>query len=52
MHHSAEELERFLKTYVVEYNKRCGPFTWTKSPKKLERIIELTKAFQLKCATK
>ena len=51
VHRSGKELERFLKTYVEEYNKRCGPFTWTKGPEKLKRIIQLTKAFQKMCAS-
>ena len=51
VHRSGKELERFLKTYIKEYNERCGPFTWTKGPKKLKRIIELTKQFQAKYAT-
>ena len=31
---------------VQEYNKRCGPFEWTKGPEKLRRIIELTEQWQ------
>jgi len=50
VHKSAKELERFLKHYVRCYNDRCGPFTWTKGPEKLQRIIELTKNYQEKCA--
>ena len=46
VHKSGRELEKFLREYIREYNKRCGPFTWTKGPKKLKRIIELTKAHQ------
>jgi transposase len=26
VHKSAQELERFLKDFIEEYNKRCGPF--------------------------
>ena len=31
---------------VQEYNKRCGPFEWTKGPEKLRRIIELTEQWR------
>jgi len=46
VHKSGRELERFLREFIREYNKRCGPFTWTKGPKKLKRIIQLTKEYQ------
>jgi hypothetical protein len=46
VHQSAKELEHFLKTFVEEYNKCCGPFEWTKGPEKLRRIIELTEQWQ------
>lgn len=46
VHHSVKELRRFLREFVTAYNKTCGPFVWTKGPEKLQRIIELTKAFQ------
>lgn len=46
VHLSAQELTRFLKDYIRAYNKTCGPFTWTKGPNKLKRIIELTKQYQ------
>jgi len=46
VHKSVQELEKFLYTYIKEYNDKCGPFTWTKGPKKLEKIIQLTKEFQ------
>ena len=48
VHQSAKELEHFLKTFVQEYNKCCGPFEWTKGPEKLRRIIELTEQWQSK----
>jgi hypothetical protein len=35
-------LQRFLNSY----NDACGPFTWTKGPERLQRIIETTKAYQ------
>jgi transposase len=46
VHHSVRDLEKFLKDYITLYNQRCGPFTWTKGPKKLKRIIQLTEQFQ------
>ncbi len=46
VHKSGRALERFLRAFIDQYNKQCGPFTWTKGPKKLKRIIELTKEFQ------
>lgn len=46
VHKSGKELERFLKAYFAEYNRHCQPFVWTKGPEKLQRIIELTRAFQ------
>src|SRR6266436_4828624 len=35
VHQSGKELETFLKSFIQEYNKRCGPFEWTKGPEKL-----------------
>lgn len=46
VHKSGKALEGFLKQFVETYNKTCGPFTWTKGPEKLSRIIELTKLAQ------
>jgi transposase len=46
VHTSARELTKFLKRYVEEYNRSCGPFVWTKGPEKLKKIIQLTKRFQ------
>lgn len=46
VHRSDKELEKFLYTFIEEYNKKCGPFTWTKGPEKLKKIIQLTKKFQ------
>ena len=31
---------------VQEYNKRCGPFEWTKGPERLRRIIELAEQWR------
>jgi len=46
VHTSGRQLARFLKLFISKYNERCGPFVWTKGPRKLRKIIELTKAFQ------
>jgi transposase len=46
IHLSTRNLTRFLKNYIHYYNKTCGPFTWTKGPKKLKPIIQLTKQYQ------
>lgn len=48
VHKSVQELERFLKDFIQQYNERCGPFEWTKGPEKLRRIIELTAQWQAK----
>jgi len=46
VHRSNRELVRFLKDFVKQYNRSCGPFVWTKGPDKLKKIIELTKSYQ------
>jgi transposase len=46
VHRSNRELVRFLKDFVEQYNKTCGPYLWTKGPEKLKKIIALTKSFQ------
>jgi transposase len=46
VHKSGKALERFLKQFVETYNQTCGPFTWTKGPQRLSRIIQLTKRAQ------
>jgi transposase len=46
IHRSVKDLERFLDHFIKQYNKNCGPFTWTKGPKKLKKIIQLTKEFK------
>ena len=51
VHRSGRELQSFLNAYVRRYNKTSGPFTWTKGPDKLRRIIQLTKQHQAACAT-
>lgn len=50
VHRSAKELERFLKHFVNKYNECCGPFTWTKGPEKLKRLIQLTEEYQSRYA--
>jgi hypothetical protein len=46
VHKSGKELERFLKDFIKTYNENCVPFIWSKGPKKLSRIIQLTKLAQ------
>lgn len=46
VHLSGRELEKFLKLFIKIYNQRCGPFTWTKGPEKLKKIIQLTEEYQ------
>jgi len=46
VHQSAAHLRRFLLDYIETYNESCGPFTWTKGPEHLQRIIEATAEYQ------
>jgi len=46
VHRSKQQLKDFLVRFITNYNQSCGPFTWTKGPEKLQRIIEATKAYQ------
>lgn len=46
VHRSTSQLTKFLKQFVNNYNKDCGPFVWTKGPLELKRMIELTKSLQ------
>lgn len=46
VHKSGKALERFLKSFIETYNRTCGPFTWTKGPDKLNKIVQLTKIAQ------
>ena len=46
VHRSVKDLEKFLNYFIKQYNQTCGPFTWTKGPKKLQKIIQLTKDYQ------
>ena len=43
VHRSNRELVRFLKDFVKQYNKTCGPYVWTKGPDKLKKIISTQK---------
>lgn len=45
-HRSQRELKTYLLQFIANYNKHCSPFTWTKGPEKLQRIIEATKQYQ------
>jgi transposase len=51
VHRSVKDLEKFLKDYITLYNQQCGPFTWSKGPEKLKKIIQLTKKFQKEICT-
>ena len=42
--HSKASLRTFLLQYLEQYNQTSAPFTCTKGPEKLQRIIEATKA--------
>lgn len=46
VHRSKRDLKDFLLRYLATYNETSVPFTWTKGPEKLRRIIEATKAYQ------
>ena len=41
---SKTSLRTFLLQYLDQYNATSAPFTWTKGPEKLQRIIDATKA--------
>lgn len=44
--HSRQELKELLNRFIDSYNGTCNPFTWTKGPEHLRRIIETTKEYQ------
>lgn len=44
---SKRDLKDLLKHFLANYNATCGPFTWTKGPEQLQRIIETTKDYQV-----
>lgn len=46
VHRSARQLRAFLLDYIDAYNKSSAPFSWTKGPEHLQRIIEATQEFQ------
>ena len=46
VHRSNRQLVCFLKDFVKQYNKSCGPYIWTKGPSKLKKIIQLTHDYQ------
>jgi hypothetical protein len=43
---SKQELKDLLQRFLASYNDTCGPFTWTKGPEQVQRIIETTKDYQ------
>lgn len=43
---SKQDLKDLLQRFLANYNSNCGPFTWTKGPQQLQRIIETTKQYQ------
>ena len=43
---SKRDLKDLLNRFLANYNTNCGPFTWTKGPEHLQRIIETTKEYQ------
>lgn len=43
---SKQDLKDLLRRFLASYNANCGPFTWTKGPEQLQRIIETTKDYQ------
>jgi len=43
---SKQDLKDLLSRFLASYNANCGPFTWTKGPEQLQRIIETTKDYQ------
>jgi len=46
VHRSKGDLRTYLRRYLDQYNQNSGPFTWTKGPQHLQRIIEATKQYQ------
>jgi cytochrome oxidase Cu insertion factor (SCO1/SenC/PrrC family) len=41
-----KELKEFLIRYLKQYSENPTPFTWTKGPEHLQRIIEATRQYQ------
>lgn len=46
VHRSKRELKEYLLRYLKKYSENPKPFTWTKGPDQLQRIIEATKEYQ------
>jgi len=46
VHRSKRELKEYLLRYLKKYSEHPRPFTWTKGPDQLQRIIEATKEYQ------
>jgi len=46
VHRSKRELKEYLLRYLQKYSENPRPFTWTKGPNQLQRIIEATKEYQ------
>lgn len=44
--HSKQDLKDLLHRFIASYNQTCNPFTWTKGPQHLQRIIETTQEYQ------
>jgi len=44
--HSKQDLKELLHRFIASYNETCNPFTWTKGPEHLQRIIETTREYQ------
>lgn len=44
--HSKQDLKELLHRFLANYNQTCNPFSWTKGPEHLQRIIETTKDYQ------
>jgi transposase len=44
---SKKDLKDFLIRYLNQYSENPTPFTWTKGPQQLQRIIEATKQYQV-----
>ena len=47
VHRSKRELKQYLLRYLKKYSENPKPFTWTKGPEQLQRIIEATKEYQV-----
>lgn len=44
--HSKRDLKELLHRFIAGYNEHCNPFTWTKGPEHLQRIVESTQQYQ------